>query len=135
FVHPEKSPVEHEKLLADAEAVLQELELPYRVVLLSSGDIGFAACKCYDLEVWLPSQNCYREISSCSNFGSFQARRAMIRFRHGKSRTIDYVHTLNSSGLAVGRTIVAILENFQTASGEVRIPSKLVPYFGREIIS
>ncbi len=127
FCRPEESYDEHEKLTADAERVLQLLELPYRVVTLCTADLGDAAAKCYDLEVWIPSQQKYREISSCSNFEDYQARRANIRYRPdgGKPR---FVHTLNGSGLAVGRTIVAILENYQQADGTVIVPEKLRPY-------
>ncbi len=129
FATPETSEDEHQKLVSDAEEILKRLELPYRVMLLSAGDMGFSARKCYDLEVWLPSQNCYREISSCSNFGDYQARRANIRYRtpEGKEKTA-FVHTLNGSGLAVGRTLVAILENYQEADGRVRVPEALKPY-------
>ena len=129
FATPETSEDEHQKLVSDAEEILKRLELPYRVMLLSAGDMGFSARKCYDLEVWLPSQNCYREISSCSNFGDYQARRANIRYRtpEGKEKTA-FVHTLIGSGLAVGRTLVAILENYQEADGRVRVPEALKPY-------
>ena len=127
LVHPDSSAEELEKLRADAETVLQRLELPYRVMSLCSGDLSFASSKCYDLEVWLPGQNAYREISSCSNFGDFQARRAKIRFKDGGKKT-RFVHTLNGSGLAVGRTLVAILENYQQADGSVRIPHALQPF-------
>jgi len=128
FAKPEDSYEELEKLLCDAEEVLKRLQLPYRVVTLCTGDLGFAASKTYDIEVWLPGQNTFKEISSCSNFGDFQARRAKIRYRvSGKSKT-EYVHTLNGSGLAVGRTRVAILENFQEADGSVLIPEVLRPY-------
>ena len=113
-----------------AEKVLQLLELPYRVLALCSGDIGFSACKTYDLEVWLPGQGLYREISSCSSFGDFQARRAGIRFREEEKSKPEFVHTLNGSGLAVGRTLVAILENCQQADGSVVIPAVLRPYMG-----
>ncbi len=130
FARPEESYAEHEKLTHDAEVVLQKLGLPYRVILLSTGDMGFSSAKTYDLEVWLPGQGLFREISSCSNFESFQARRANIRYRpEGKSKT-DYVHTLNGSGLAVGRTWVAIVENYQQADGSVLIPEALRPYMG-----
>lgn len=126
FTTPETSDAEHEALVADAEAILQKLGLAYRVVLLSAGDMGFSAQKCYDIEVWLPSQNCYREISSCSNFGSYQARRANIRYRTPDATTkTSYVHTLNGSGLAVGRTLVAIMENYQLPDGRIRIPEAL----------
>jgi len=128
FTRPESSYDELEKLLADAEEVLKRLELPYRVVNLCTGDLGFSASKTYDIEVWLPSQQTFKEISSCSNFEDFQARRAKIRYRlSGKSKT-EYVHTLNGSGLAVGRTLVAILENYQQADGSVIIPKALRPY-------
>lgn len=130
FVHPDNSEAELELLTAHAEKVLQLLELPYRVVALCSGDIGFSACKTYDLEVWLPAQGTYREISSCSSFGDFQARRASIRFREEEKSKPEFVHTLNGSGLAVGRTLVAILENFQQADGSVIIPKVLRPYMG-----
>jgi len=128
FSKPENSYEELEKLLSDAEEVLKRLKLPYRVVTLCTGDLGFSASKTYDIEVWLPGQNTYKEISSCSNFEDFQARRAKIRYRvSGKSKT-EYVHTLNGSGLAVGRTLVAILENYQQADGSVIIPEVLRPY-------
>jgi len=131
FTTPEDSYEELEKLLMDAEEVLQKLGIPYRVVVLCVGDLGFAAAKTYDVEVWLPSQQCYREISSCSNFEDFQARRAAIRYRpDGKKGRLEYVHTLNGSGLAVGRTLVAILENFQQEDGGVLIPEALQPYMG-----
>ncbi len=130
FTTPETSYDELEKLLADAERVLQELELPYQVVVLCTGDMGFAAAKTYDIEVWLPGQGMYREISSCSNFEAFQARRANIRFRRKGAKGTELVHTLNGSGLAVGRTLVAILENYQQADGSVVIPPKLRPYMG-----
>ncbi len=128
FAKPENSYDELEKLLSDAEEVLKRLKLPYRVVNLCTGDLGFSASKTYDIEVWLPGQNTFKEISSCSNFEDFQARRAKIRYRiSGKSKT-EYVHTLNGSGLAVGRTLVAILENYQQADGSVVIPEVLRPY-------
>ena len=130
FVHPEESQAELERLTGHAEKVLQLLELPYRVMALCTGDIGFSACKTYDLEVWLPGQNAYREISSCSSFGDFQARRASIRFREEEKSKPEFVHTLNGSGLAVGRTLVAILENYQQADGTVLIPRVLQPYMG-----
>jgi seryl-tRNA synthetase len=131
---PEDSYEALEQLTRDAERVLQLLGLPYRVVTLSTGDMGFSAAKTYDIEVWLPSQDRYREISSCSNCEAFQARRAQIRFRRvGKSGT-EFVHTLNGSGLAVGRTWVAILENHQQADGSVRVPEILIPYLGVEMI-
>jgi len=130
FTLPENSYDELERLLADAEAVLQELGLHYRVVVLCTGDMGFAAAKTYDIEVWLPGQDLYREISSCSNFESYQARRAAIRCRRPGAKGTELVHTLNGSGLAVGRTLVAILENYQQADGSVVIPEKLRPYMG-----
>jgi seryl-tRNA synthetase len=130
FVEPETSYDELEKLVRHAEAILQKLELHYRVMLLSTGDMSANAAKCYDLEVWLPSQDLYREISSCSNFEDFQARRARIRHRKEKKAKPTLLHTLNGSGLAVGRTLVAILEQYQEEDGGVRIPSVLVPYFG-----
>jgi seryl-tRNA synthetase len=130
FTAPEDSYEELERLLQDAEKVLQRLGIPYRVVVLCVGDLGFAAAKTYDIEVWLPSQQTFREISSCSNFEDFQARRAGIRYRPGSKGKLDYVHTLNGSGLAVGRTLVAILENFQQSDGSVVIPEALRPYMG-----
>ena len=130
FTLPENSYDELERLLADAEEVLQELGLHYRVVVLCTGDMGFAAAKTYDIEVWLPGQDLYREISSCSNFESYQARRAAIRCRRPGAKGTELVHTLNGSGLAVGRTMVAILENYQQADGSVVIPEKLRPYMG-----
>lgn len=130
FAIPEESYDELEKLTNDAEAVLQGLGLPYRVVTLCGGDLGFSSAKTYDLEVWLPSYNGYREISSCSNFEDYQARRANIRFRRDKKSKPEYVHTLNGSGVAVGRTVAAILENYQQPDGSVKIPEALVPYMG-----
>ena len=130
FTEPEHSYAELEKLLADAEAVLQQLQLPYRVVELCTGDLGFAAAKTYDLEVWLPGQTAYREISSCSNFEDFQARRAQIRYRKEARGKPIFVHTLNGSGLAVGRTLVAVLENYQQKDGSVVIPEVLRFYMG-----
>jgi seryl-tRNA synthetase len=130
FVRPADSNNELEKLVADAEEVLQLLELPYRTMELCTGDIGFSAARTYDLEVWLPGQNTYREISSCSNFEDFQARRASIRFREDEKTKPEFVHTLNGSGLAVGRTLVAILENYQQADGSVTVPAVLRPYMG-----
>lgn len=127
FTTPETSWEEHEKLTADAEAVLQALGLHYRVVTLSTGDMGFTAAKTYDLEVWLPGQETYREISSCSNFLDFQARRANIRYRTAEKKS-GFVHTLNGSGLPIGRTLVAILENYQNEDGSVRVPEVLRPY-------
>jgi seryl-tRNA synthetase len=130
FTTPETSYEELELLLQDAEEVLQELGLHYRVVVLCTGDMGFAAAKTYDIEVWLPGQNLYREISSCSNFTDYQARRAEIRFKRKGAKGTELVHTLNGSGLAVGRTMVAILENYQQEDGSVLIPEKLRPYMG-----
>lgn len=132
FTKPEESYQEHEKLVRDAEEVLQRLGLPYRVMLLCSGDQGFSAAKCYDLEVWLPSFNTYREISSCSNFEDFQARRANIRYRPASGVKPEFVHTLNGSGVAVGRTVAAILENYQNEDGSVTVPEALRPYIGVE---
>ncbi len=128
-VRPEQSAEAHEDLTRHAEVILEKLELPYRRMMLCTGDMGFSAAKTYDLEVWLPAQNTYREISSCSNFEAFQARRLQARFRNDKNKP-ELVHTLNGSGLAVGRTLVAILENFQNADGSVTIPAALRPYMG-----
>jgi seryl-tRNA synthetase len=128
FAEPERSYEELEGLTADAEAVLQRLGLPYRVVALCAGDLGFAAAKTYDLEVWFPSQGVYREISSCSNFAAFQARRAGIRLRRGLRGKVEFVHTLNGSGVAVGRAWAAIVENFQQADGSVTVPEVLRAY-------
>ena len=133
FAHPENSFEELEKLTNDAEKILQRLELPYRVITLATGDIGFSSAKTYDIEVWLPSFNTYREISSCSNFLDFQARRANIRYRD-KNGKVQFVHTLNGSGLAVGRTVAAILENYQQADGSVIVPTALRPYMGVDVI-
>ena len=133
FTEPENSSKALEELTHDAEEILQLLGLPYRVVILSSGDIGFSAAKTYDIEVWLPGQNRYREISSCSNTRDFQARRASIKFK-GKDKKKQFVHTLNGSGVAVGRCLVAILENYQQEDGSVKIPEALIPYFGKEKI-
>ncbi|MFN6202945.1 MAG: serine--tRNA ligase [Acidobacteriota bacterium] len=134
FTRPEDSYDALEELTGNAERVLQLLELPYRVITLCTGDMGFSSSKTYDIEVWLPSQNTYREISSCSNCESFQSRRAQIRFRRdGKTKT-EFVHTLNGSGLAVGRTWLAILENYQLPDGKIRVPPALVPYLGAEVI-
>ncbi|MCA9565483.1 MAG: serine--tRNA ligase, partial [Myxococcales bacterium] len=134
LVHPSQSYEFHEKLLGEAEKVLQLLELPYRVVSLCSGDVGFSAAKCYDIEVWLPSQGRYREISSCSNFEDYQARRASIRFREEAGGKPDFVHTLNGSALAIGRTLVAILENYQQADGSIRVPKVLVDRMGTDVL-
>ncbi len=127
IVHPEQSYAAHEALTLHAEEILKRLELPYRVVTLCTGDMGFSAAKTYDIEVWLPGQNAYREISSCSNFEAFQARRMQARFRNEKGKP-ELVHTLNGSGLALGRTLVAILENYQRADGGVDVPAVLQPY-------
>jgi seryl-tRNA synthetase len=129
IVHPDRSYAAHEELTSHAESILRKLELPYRVMALSTGDMGFSAAKTYDLEVWLPAQNAYREISSCSNFEAFQARRMQARFRNEKGK-VEPVHTLNGSGLAVGRTLVAILENYQNADGSVAVPTALRGYMG-----
>ena len=134
FTTPEESYNELEKLTANAEKVLQLLGLPYRVMLLCTGDMGFSSAKTYDLEVWLPSFNKYREISSCSNFEDFQARRADIKFRREPKAKPEFVHTLNGSGLAIGRTVAAILENYQQADGSVIVPEVLRPYMGVDII-
>mgnify|MGYP001251576527 FL=1 len=128
FVHPEDSETELNSLTEDAESILMSLELPYRKVILCSGDIGFASTKTYDLEVWFPSQNTFREISSCSNFGDFQSRRMKIRIKQSKENIL--CHTINGSGLAVGRTLAAILENFQNENGSITIPDVLVSYMG-----
>jgi seryl-tRNA synthetase len=130
ITRPEDSDAEHERMTACAEAVLQALELPYRKVLLCKGDMGFSAMKTYDLEVWLPSQNTFREISSCSNCGDFQARRMDARFKRAGEKKTGFVHTLNGSGLAVGRTLVAIMENYQQDDGTIRVPDALKPYMG-----
>jgi seryl-tRNA synthetase len=135
FARPEQSYEEHEKLTHDAEEVLQKLGLHYRVIVLSTGDMGAASAKTYDIEVWLPGQQLYREISSCSNFESYQARRANIRYRPEGKNKAELVHTLNGSGLAVGRTWVAIIENYQQADGSVVIPDVLRPYIGAERIT
>lgn len=134
FTHPDKSYEEHEALVRNAEAILQKLGLHYRVVLLCTGDMGFASAKTYDLEVWLPAGNEFREISSCSNCEAFQARRAGIRFKPKGSGKSDFVHTLNGSGLAVGRTWIAIVENYQQADGSILIPEALRPYVGTDRI-
>jgi seryl-tRNA synthetase len=128
FARPEDSEMEQQSMLAQAEKVLRLLELPYRVIVLSTGDMGFSAAKCYDIEVWLPSLGGYKEISSVSNCTDFQARRANIRFRREETKKTEFVHTLNGSGLAVGRTMVAVLENYQQADGSIEIPAVLVPY-------
>ncbi len=134
FVSPETSEAEHQQLLQDAEGVLQALKLPYRVLQLCTGDMGFSAQKCYDLEVWLPSQNKYREISSCSNCGDFQARRGNLRFKEAGKKGTQFLHTLNGSGLAVGRTMAAILENYQQPDGAIAVPEALQPYLGGKTV-
>jgi seryl-tRNA synthetase len=134
FVKPEDSYNELESLTKDAEDILQKLDLPYRVVALCTGDLGFAASKTYDLEVWLPGQQRYREVSSCSNFTDFQARRANIRFKREGKKGTEFVHTLNGSSLAIGRTLVAILENYQQKDGSVVVPEVLRPYMGVDVI-
>jgi seryl-tRNA synthetase len=126
ITHPEHSYAALEQMVGHAEAILQKLELPYRVVALCTGDMGFGAAKTYDLEVWLPAQDTYREISSCSNCEAFQARRMQARFRNAQGKT-ELVHTLNGSGLAVGRTLVAVLENHQQADGSIRVPERCGP--------
>ena len=134
FVHPDTSEQEHESLLKQAESILQALKLPYRVISLCTGDLGFAATKTYDLEVWLPSAGKYREISSCSNCMDFQARRSNIRFKEAARKGTQFVHTLNGSGLAIGRTMAAILENYQQPNGTIQVPEVLQPYLGREVL-
>jgi seryl-tRNA synthetase len=133
FTRPEQSADEHEKLTRNAEAVLERLGLPYRTIVLCTGDMGFSSAKTYDIEVWLPGQNGFKEISSCSNFDAFQARRAQIRAKSGKTKP-EFVHTLNGSGLAVGRTWVAIIENYQQADGSILVPDALRPYLNAERI-
>jgi seryl-tRNA synthetase len=130
IVKPEDSIAEHERMTSAAETILQRLELPYRVMMLCSGDMGFSARKTYDLEVWLPGQDKYREISSCSNCGDFQARRMKARYRGKGEKETKFVHTLNGSGLAIGRTMIAIIENYQNEDGSVNIPEALIPYMG-----
>lgn len=134
FVHPDTSESEHQTMLQNAEAILQALKLPYRVIELCTGDLGFASSKTYDLEVWLPSSGKYREISSCSNCRDFQARRGNIRFKETGKKGTQFVHTLNGSGLAVGRTMAAILENYQQPDGTVQVPEALQPYLKREVL-
>jgi seryl-tRNA synthetase len=135
FTRPEDSNEEHEKLLDSAESILKDLELHYQVVKLCSGDISFGAKKCFDINVWLPGQKAYREISSCSNFGDFQSRRANIRYRSAKGEKPQFIHTLNGSGLAAGRTLVAVYENYQQEDGSIKVPEVLVPYMnGQKII-
>jgi seryl-tRNA synthetase len=129
ITHAEHSDAALEQMVGHAEAVLRKLELPYRVITLCTGDMGFGSARTYDLEVWLPAQDTYREISSCSNCEAFQARRMQARFRNAQGKT-EYVHTLNGSGLAVGRTLVAVLENFQRADGSIELPPVLWPYMG-----
>jgi seryl-tRNA synthetase len=134
FTRPDQSYAEHEKLTSDAESILRKLGLPFRTMALSTGDMGFSSAKTYDIEVWLPGLNEFKEISSCSNFEAFQARRAGIRFKGGKGKS-EFVHTLNGSGLAIGRTWVAIVENYQRADGSVEVPEALRPYLNAEVIS
>jgi len=134
FVHPSSSFAELEKLVGNAEAILQALKLPYRVMELCTGDLGFSSTKTYDLEVWLPSSGKYREISSCSNFVDFQARRGDIRFKESGKKGTQFVHTLNGSGLAIGRTMAAVLENYQQSDGSIRIPEVLQGFMGREVL-
>ena len=134
IVHPTTSEQEHQALVQNAEAILEALKLPYRTTELCTGDLGFGAAKCYDLEVWLPSADTYREISSCSNFLDFQARRGNIRFKEAGQKGTQFVHTLNGSGLAVGRTMAAVLENYQQPDGRVRLPDVLQPYLKRETL-
>jgi seryl-tRNA synthetase len=133
IVAPETSEDEHQALVKDAEAILKALKLPYRIIELCTGDLGFGAAKCYDLEVWLPSANTYREISSCSNFRDFQARRANIRFKEAGKKGTQFAHTLNGSGLAIGRTMAAVLENYQS-DGTVEVPEVLQPYLKRKVL-
>ncbi len=135
FVHPSTSEQEHQQLVQNAEAILQALHLPYRVIELCTGDLGFSSAKTYDLEVWLPSAGTYREISSCSNFMDFQARRGSIRFKEAGKKGTQFVHTLNGSGLAVGRTMAAILENYQQPNGTVRVPQALQSYLKRDVLT
>lgn len=134
LVHPSTSAAEHEALVKNAAAILEALKLPYRVLQLCTGDLGFSAAKCYDLEVWLPSAECYREISSCSNFLDFQARRGNIRFKESGQKGTQFVHTLNGSGLAIGRTMAAVLENYQQPDGSVQVPDVLQPYLKRKVL-
>lgn len=133
FVKPEDSTEIHEKMRRHAEEMLEDLKLPYRTVRLCAGDLSANARRCYDLEVWLPGQDSYREISSCSNFGDFQARRMKARFRDAERNT-QFIHTLNGSGLAVGRTLIAVMENYQQADGSIKVPEVLIPYMGKEVI-
>jgi len=127
---PEQSAAEHERMTGCAESILKRLDLPFRTVVLCTGDMGFASRKTYDIEVWLPGQNTFREISSCSNCGDFQARRMNARYRPAEGKGTRFVHTLNGSGLAVGRTLVAVLENYQNADGSITVPDALRPYMG-----
>ena len=127
---PEQSAAEHERMTGCAEAILKRLDLPFRTIVLCTGDMGFASRKTFDIEVWLPGQNAYREISSCSNCGDFQARRMNARYRPAEGKGTRFVHTLNGSGLAVGRTLVAVLENYQNADGTITVPEALKPYMG-----
>jgi seryl-tRNA synthetase len=127
---PQQSEDEHQRMTGCAEEILKRLELPYRTMLLCSGDTGFASRKTYDIEVWLPGQDAYREISSCSNCGDFQARRMMARYRPAEGKDVQFVHTLNGSGLAVGRTLIAVLENYQEKDGCIRVPEVLQAYMG-----
>ena len=130
IVHPDDSEDEHERMTAAAEEVLKRLDLHYRVVVLSTGDLGFSARKSYDIEVWLPGQDTFREISSCTNCGDFQARRMRARFRPTGGESTEFVHTLNGSGLAVGRALIAVVENYQLADGSIEVPEALRPYMG-----
>ena len=130
FLYGCESNEELERMLGCAEEILKKLELPYRVTKLCCGDLGFSASKTYDLEVWIPSQNKYREISSCSNCGEFQARRMKTRIKYDSSTDAEYIHTLNGSGVAVGRALVSIIENYQTKDGSIIIPNVLIPYMG-----
>lgn len=134
FVHPDKSYEEHDRLTANAEEVLKRLELHYRVSTLCTGDISFGASKCYDIEVWLPGENDYREISSCSNFEDFQARRVNTRFRPKGGGKPQYVHTLNGSGLAIGRTVIAVIENYQQEDGSIKVPQALIKYLNTDVL-
>jgi seryl-tRNA synthetase len=130
FVSPDASMDALEELTGHAEVILQQLELPYRVVILCSGDIGFGSTKTYDIEVWLPGQNRYREISSCSNYNDFQARRMKARFRNPETGKPELIHTLNGSGVAAGRALIAVMENYQQSDGSIRVPDVLRPYMG-----
>jgi seryl-tRNA synthetase len=130
ITHPDDSAAEHERMTNCAETILQRLDLPYRRMLLCAGDTGFSAAKTYDLEVWLPGQGMYREISSCSNTRAFQARRMNARYREADGKTLGFVHTLNGSGVAVGRALIAVSENYQNADGSVTVPGVLRPYMG-----